>query len=88
MDRTTVVMCVFARSCLSGVSLQARPVAWLGALLLAASLPAGSLASVPGTSGGSQQQGPSVRAARASTGAPNIATGRGRRLVLQVRGSG
>ena len=62
-------------------------VALLGALLLAANLPAGSLAAaVPGPSNGTKQ--PGCRAGQGPSGAPNAITGRGRHLVLQVRGAG
>jgi hypothetical protein len=67
------------------ISPRLRRAALLGVLLLPASLPAGGLAAVGGASGGYGPPGPS--AGRGHDGAPRP-VGRGRRLVLQVRGSG
>jgi hypothetical protein len=65
-----------------------RWAAWLGALFLTASLPADCLAGVAGADGARGQSVPSVHPRPGSTGAPNsAASGRGRHLVLQVRGS-
>ena len=60
------------------VSPQAGRATLLSALLLTASFPTGGLGAV---AGGNRQSGPSI-------GETNTATGRGRQLVLQVRGRG
>jgi hypothetical protein len=84
MCHTTVSISLIARSALNVVCAQGCRAAILGVLLLAASIPAGSLAAVAVTSGGSGQPDSSVRPGRGPRAA-NAATGRD--LVLQVRGS-
>jgi hypothetical protein len=76
MGRTTVSICLIAKSSMNVVSLQVSRAALLGALFVVASLPAATLAGVAGGSRESTQPDPSIR------------PGRGRQLVLQIRGSG
>src|SRR5215469_8314640 len=85
MCRTTVNSCLIMRPSTNVISLQARPAASLGALLLAVSLPASSLAAVAGANGGSRQPGASVQSGRGATGGQDTATGSGRQVVMQVR---
>jgi hypothetical protein len=63
-----------------------RPVTWLTALLLAASLPAVSRASVPWGPGGGRGPAPSARSRSVAPHALQAAGG-SRQTVLQVRGS-
>ena len=81
MCRTTVATYLITRWTINVISLRAL----LGALLVVANLPVCSLAGVPGTNNGNRQ--PGIRSGRAPV-ATSTAAGRGRHLVLQVRGSG
>jgi hypothetical protein len=88
MSRIAVNIFLIARSSTNVISSQLSQVALLGALLLSASLPTGSLAAVAGADGGSSQPVPSVRPGPGPAGAPHAPASAGRHLVLQVRGSG
>jgi hypothetical protein len=89
MCQTAVNICLTARSPTNVVSRHACRAALLGALLLlAASLPAGSLAGTGGASSETNQPVPSVRGGTEPPATPYSAPGGGRHLVLQVRGSG
>jgi hypothetical protein len=79
MDRTMVSLCVIKRTSRNVFPLQGRPAILLGFLLLVTSLHVGSLTAIAASSAGGQP-GPSGRAGRG-------AIGRGRHLVMQVRGS-
>jgi hypothetical protein len=81
MCRTTVDIYSITRRSINVISLRAL----LGVLLLVANLPVCSLAGVPGKNDGNWQ--PGIRSGRAPV-ATSTAPGRGRHLVMQVRGSG
>jgi hypothetical protein len=87
MGWTSVNISLLGRLSRNVFSLQGHPLALLATLLLVVSLHMGSPATVSGGSRGSTQSGPGVRSGRGSSRAPNYASGRGRHLVMQVRGS-
>jgi hypothetical protein len=89
MYRIPLHRCASARSSSNILSAPTRRAALLGALFLAASLPASSLAAEPGTVGAGSQPIPGARpgSGPGQTGASNPGTGGGRQFLYRFRGS-